>query len=182
MKFIDTALPGVVVVEPEIFGDNRGFFMETWHRGKFEDGGIDADFVQDNRSRSLKSTLRGLHYQLKQPQGKLVQVIAGEIFDVAVDIRRSSPYFGLWTGEILSADNRKMLWVPPGFAHGFLVTSETADVCYKCTDYYAPKYERSIVWNDKDLDIAWPLQNGVTPLLSDKDSKGRYLAEAEVFE
>jgi len=182
MKFIDTTLRGVVIIEPDIFGDERGFFMETWHRSRFRGAGVDVDFVQDNHSRSVKNTLRGLHYQLKQPQGKLIRVIAGEIFDVAVDIRRSSPGFGQWAGEILSADNRKMLWVPPGFAHGFLVISESAEVCYKCTDYYAPEFERSMLWNDTDLDITWPLQNGSTPLLSDKDRKGRRLTEAEVFE
>jgi len=182
MKFIDTALPGVIVIEPDVFGDHRGFFMETWHRSRFREGGIDVDFVQDNHSRSLKHTLRGLHYQLKRPQGKLVRVIAGEVFDVVVDIRRSSPCFGRWAGERLSADNRRMLWVPPGFAHGFLVTSDSAEVCYKCTDYYAPQFERSVLWNDADIDITWPLQNGVAPLLSDKDRNGQRLSEAEVFE
>jgi dTDP-4-dehydrorhamnose 3,5-epimerase len=182
MKFIDTALPGVIVIEPDVFGDHRGFFMETWHRSRFSDGGIDVDFVQDNHSRSLKHTLRGLHYQINRPQGKLVRVIAGEVFDVVVDIRRSSPCFGRWAGELLSADNRRMLWVPPGFAHGFLVTSDSAEVCYKCTDYYAPQFERSVLWNDADIDISWPLQNGIPPLLSDKDRNGQRLSEAEVFE
>lgn len=182
MKFIETPLAGVIICEPTVHGDERGFFMETWHRKKFRDGGIDFDFVQDNHSRSAINTLRGLHYQIKQPQGKLVRVIAGEIFDVAVDIRRSSPTFGKWVGEYLSASNNKMLWVPPGFAHGFLVTSETADVCYKCTDYYAPEHDRGIRWDDPGVGIIWPLAAGESPLLSPKDKNARLMAEAEVFE
>ncbi len=182
MKFIATLLTDVTVIEPTIHGDDRGFFMETWHREKFRDGGVDFDFVQDNHSRSAKNTLRGLHYQIKQPQGKLVRVIAGEIFDVAVDIRRSSPTFGKWVGEYLSATNHKMLWVPPGFAHGFLVTSETADVCYKCTDYYAPEHDRGIRWDDPDIGISWPIAAGVTPLLSPKDMNAKLMSGAELFE
>jgi len=181
MKFIETSLPGVILIEPRIFGDSRGFFMETWHRERFRDGGIDYDFVQDNHSRSLKNTLRGMHYQLTQPQGKLVRAISGEIYDVAIDIRKSSPNFGKWVGAYISEENRKMLWVPPGFAHGFLVTSDSAEVCYKCTDYYAPESERSLLWNDKAVDIKWPLDAGITPLLSDKDKIGKGLIDAEVF-
>ena len=182
MKFIETSLPGVIIIEPKVIGDARGFFLETWHRQRFRDGGIEADFVQDNHSRSVKNTLRGLHYQIKQAQGKLVRVIAGEVFDVAVDIRRSSPGFGQWAGELLSAENKKMLWIPPGFAHGFLVTSDTADLCYKCTDYYAPEYDRAIRWDDPDLKIVWPLPAGTSPILSDKDRNAKGLREAEVFE
>lgn len=179
MKFIATLLTDVTVIEPTIHGDDRGFFMETWHREKFRDGGVDFDFVQDNHSRSAKNTLRGLHYQIKQPQGKLVRVIAGEIFDVAVDIRRSSPTFGKWVGEYLSATNHKMLWVPPGFAHGFLVTSDFAEFLYKTTDYYAPEFERSLLWNDPALAIDWPLAGA--PLLSVKDKAGVHLAQADNF-
>ena len=182
MQFIKTSLPGVIVIEPKVIGDTRGFFLETWHREKFREGGIEADFVQDNHSRSVKHTLRGLHYQVTRPQGKLVRVTSGEIFDIAVDIRRSSPAFRQWAGERLSADNRKMLWIPPGFAHGFLVTSEYADVCYKCTDYYAPEFDRAIRWDDPALDIAWPLADGIPPLLSDKDRNAKVLKETEVFE
>jgi len=182
MKFIETALADVVLIEPTVLGDDRGFFMETWHRKKFSDGKIDFNFVQDNHSRSGINTLRGLHYQIVQPQGKLVRVIAGEVYDVAVDVRKSSPTFGKWVGEYLSASNHRMLWVPPGFAHGFLVISDVADVCYKCTDYYAPEYDRGIRWNDTDLGIVWPLAAGISPLLSPKDKNAKLLTEADLFE
>lgn len=182
MKFIKSPIQDVVIIEPEIFGDHRGFFMEVWEKNKFSNAGIDKDFVQDNHSKSGKGILRGLHYQITQPQGKLVRAVFGEIFDVAVDLRKTSPTFGRWVGEILSDTNRKMLWVPPGFAHGFYVISESAEVCYKCTDYYAPQFERSLLWNDPELGIDWPLEDKQQPLLSDKDSHGLPLKEAEVFE
>ena len=182
MKFTRLTIPDVILVEPDVFGDERGFFLESWHRGKYKQGGIDFDFVQDNHSRSKQYILRGLHYQIKQPQGKLVRIVKGGVFDVAVDIRRSSPSFGKWVGEILSEDNKKMLWVPPGFAHGFLVTSESADLCYKCTDFYAPEYDRSIRWDDPELAIKWPLPEGVKPVLSEKDAVAPGFREAEVYE
>ena len=180
MHFIPTTIPDVIIIEPEIFGDERGFFMETWQRERFAQNGIDFDFIQDNHSRSGKNILRGLHYQIKHPQGKLVRVIRGEVFDVAVDIRKNSPTFGTWVGEILSEKNKRMLWIPPGFAHGFCVTSDEAEFVYKCTDRYAPEYERSILWNDPDLAIEWPLA-GNKPVLSEKDQKGKRWADAEVF-
>jgi len=182
MKFLPTRIPEVVVIEPKVFGDHRGFFMETWQQQTFAEAGITQAFVQDNHSRSTKGILRGLHYQLKQPQGKLVRVISGEVFDVAVDIRRHSPTFGQWVGEVLSADNRRMLWVPAGFAHGFYVMSDSAEFLYKCTDFYAPAHERAILWNDPALKIDWPLVDGATPVLSAKDTAGVLLAEAEVYE
>jgi dTDP-4-dehydrorhamnose 3,5-epimerase len=181
MLFQPCSIPDVIIIQPRIFGDDRGFFMETWHYEKFKTAGLDTVFVQDNHSKSGKGILRGLHYQIKQPQGKLVRVIQGEVFDVAVDIRKSSPTFGKWVGDYLTDENRKMLWVPEGFAHGFLVTSETAEVCYKCTDYYAPEYERSMRWDDPDINISWPLSNGALPLLSDKDRNGAWFKDAEVF-
>ena len=181
MKVVPTAIPDVLIIEPQIFGDHRGFFMETWSRKKFEEASLDFDFVQDNHSSSVKGTLRGLHYQTVNTQGKLVRVTVGKVFDVAVDIRRSSPTFGKWVGEVLSADNRKMFWVPPGFAHGFLVLSDIAEFQYKCTDFYNPAHEKCIVWNDPQLNIAWPLENGLQPILSDKDKAGRTFAEAEVL-
>jgi len=181
MKFSPTAIPEVILIEPRLFGDSRGFFMETWQAKKFAEVGIDLSFVQDNHSRSTKGTLRGLHYQLHQPQGKLVRVLAGTIFDVAVDLRRSSPNFGRWLGITLTAESPAMLWVPPGFAHGFYVLSESADFFYKCTDYYAPEHERTILWNDPTLRIDWPLAPGETPLLSGKDSAGSSFADAEVY-
>lgn len=180
MNVISTAIPEVLLIEPAVFGDERGFFMETWQRRKFAEVGIDYDFVQDNHSRSVQGTLRGLHYQILQPQGKLVRVTHGEVFDVAVDIRRSSPTFGQWVGEYLTAENKRMLWVPPGFAHGFYVTSDVAEFQYKCTDYYAPEHERSIRWDDPDLAITWPLQR--EPVVSAKDQQGSPLAPAECFE
>ena len=182
MNVISTAIPDVKIIEPRVFGDERGFFMETWNEKAFREAGIEATFVQDNHSRSVKGTLRGLHYQIKQPQGKLVRVTRGEVFDAAVDLRKNSSTFGQWVGETLSEENKRMLWVPPGFAHGFLVTSETADFQYKCTDFYAPEYERAIIWNDPVLYIDWPLdvlRN--SPLLSEKDKAAKGLEEAELF-
>lgn len=180
MKVTPSALPEVLVLEPRVFGDERGFFLESYNQHVFrEAAGIDANFVQDNHSHSARNVLRGLHYQLKQAQGKLVRVVAGEVFDVAVDLRRSSPLFGRWVGQRLSADNKRMLWIPPGFAHGFLALSEFAEVLYKTTDYYAPEHERCVMWNDPDIGVDWPL-TGV-PIVSDKDASGRRLAEAETY-
>jgi dTDP-4-dehydrorhamnose 3,5-epimerase len=181
MKFTPSKIPDVIIVEPDVFGDHRGFFMETWQAEKFAEGGITANFVQDNHSRSSQGTLRGLHYQVKQSQGKLVRVLAGEIFDVAVDLRKSSPTFGQWVGEILSDENNKMLWIPEGFAHGFYVLSETADFFYKCTDFYAPECERTLYWDDPDLTIDWPLVEGKTPNLAAKDAKASPFKDAEYF-
>jgi len=181
MKFIPTAISDVVLVEPAVFGDERGFFLEVWHREKYRTGGIDRDFVQDNHSKSRQGILRGLHYQSQHPQGKLVRAIAGEIFDVAVDIRRSSPTFGQWVGNRLSAENKKMMWVPEGFAHGFYVISDVAEVIYKCTDYYDPEHEHSLLWNDPDIGIDWPLVNQEPPVLSEKDRMGKSLKDAVVF-
>lgn len=182
MEFIATELPGVVLVQPDVFGDERGFFMETYRMDKFEEAGIPTRFVQDNHSRSQQGVLRGLHYQIQQAQGKLVRVILGEVFDVAVDIRRNSPCFGKWTGAYLSAENKREMWVPPGFAHGFYVLSDWAEVTYKTNDYYAPPWERSIAWNDPQICIQWPLIDGQKPSLSGKDVKAPYLADADVFE
>lgn len=184
MKVIRTEIPDVVVVEPKMFGDARGFFFESYNRRAFaESTGCELDFVQDNHSRSRRGVLRGLHYQIIQPQGKLVRVARGVVFDVAVDVRRSSPTFGRWVGVELSEENQRQLWVPPGFAHGFVVLSEVADFLYKTTDYYAPEHERAIAWNDPDIGIGWPLQaNGIaTPTLSQKDAAASRLAGAEVF-
>lgn len=170
MKVIDTAIRDVKIIEPTVFGDERGFFMETWHQQKFEQlvTGKPTTFVQDNHSKSKKGILRGLHYQTENIQGKLVRVVSGEVFDVAVDIRKGSPTFGQWVGEYLSADNKRQLWVPEGFAHGFYVTSDEAEFVYKCTDYYNPNAEVSIAWNDTDLNIVWPLLEEL-PILSKKD-------------
>lgn len=179
MQIIQTDLPGVLLIEPKVFGDARGFFMETWNRKAFIGAGIDADFVQDNHSRSAKGVLRGLHYQIRQPQGKLVRVVNGAVFDVAVDMRRSSAHFGRWTGHELSADNQRMMWVPPGFAHGFLVLSESADFLYKTGDYYAPEHERCVLWNDPAIGIDWPLEG--EPVLSAKDKVGDLLRDAEAY-
>lgn len=178
MKIIETKIPAVKLIEPKVFGDERGFFMETWNEKAFREAGIDATFVQDNHSRSVKNTLRGLHYQIKQPQGKLVRVTCGEVFDVAVDLRTNSPTFGQWVGEYLSEENNRMLWLPPGFAHGFLVTSDTADFQYKCTDFYAPEYDRSIRWNDPGLDVNWNIANPGDLLLSGKDKDAQSLEQA----
>jgi dTDP-4-dehydrorhamnose 3,5-epimerase len=180
VKISDTALPGVLLIEPRVFSDARGFFLESWNRRSFREAGLDLDFVQDNHSRSARGVLRGLHYQLENPQGKLVRVTQGAVFDVAVDIRRSSPHFGRWVGYELSAENRRMLWIPPGFAHGFLVLSETADFLYKCTSLYDPPSDRGIRWDDPAIGIAWP-DVGARPLLSAKDAEARLLADAELF-
>lgn len=181
MQKIITPLDGVVVLEPKVFGDARGFFFESFNAHKFEMAtGTITSFVQDNHSRSAKGVLRGLHYQIRQPQGKLVRVVSGEVFDVAVDIRRSSPTFGQWFGDRLSAENKRQLWIPAGFAHGFVVLSESADFLYKTTDYWAPEFERCIAWNDPDLAIDWPL-DGMTPLVSAKDAQGMAFKDAEVF-
>ena len=182
MKFVATPIAGVTVVEPQLFGDARGFFMETWQARKFADAGIDAVFVQDNHSRSKQWTLRGLHLQAGHPQGKLVRVSSGSVYDVVVDLRRSSPSFGAWWGIELSAENQRMLWVPPGLAHGILVTSPSADFLYKCTDYYSPADERTLAWNEPSLGILWPLPAGVAPELSPKDARGKSLADIEKFE
>lgn len=178
MRVTPTAIPDVMLVEPRVFGDARGFFFESWNRRALAELGVDADFVQDNHSRSLRGVLRGLHYQIVHPQGKLVRVVAGEVFDVAVDMRRDSPHFGRWTGMLLSAANRRMLWVPPGFAHGFYVTSESAEFIYKCSDYYDPSHEVSLRWNDPQIGIAWPLLDGAAPTLSAKDAAGLTLDQA----
>ena len=180
MNIVQTTIPDVLIVEPQVFTDARGFFYESYNKKSMLSAGITGDFVQDNQSRSSRHVLRGLHYQITHPQGKLVRAVTGEIFDVAVDIRRRSPTFGKWVGMNLSAENRRMVWIPPGFAHGFLVLSESADVLYKTTDYWAPQSERTIVWNDRDLAIAWP--TGVDPQLSAKDKAGVALSEAELFE
>jgi dTDP-4-dehydrorhamnose 3,5-epimerase len=181
MEFVPMRIPDVVLIRPRVFGDTRGFFLETWERRKFAAAGLDFDFVQDNHSRSRQFILRGLHYQLGQPQGKLVRVVTGTVFDVAVDLRRSSATFGQWVGATLSADNHEMLWVPPGFAHGFLVLSETADFVYKCTDFYSPSDERSIRWDDPDLAIEWPLPEGVQPQVAARDAAGVHFRAAEHF-
>ena len=181
MKATPTAIADVLLIEPKVFGDDRGFFYESFNRSAFGEAiGIDVDFVQDNHSKSARNVLRGLHYQIKQPQGKLVRVVAGEVYDVTVDLRRSSPTFGCWAGEILSADNNRQLWIPPGMAHGFVVLSETAEFLYKTTDYWAPEFERCIAWDDPTLAITWPALNG-EPLLSPKDAKGQAFLQAEVF-
>ncbi len=182
MHFTPTAIPDVILIQPQVFGDHRGFFMETYQKKKFAAGGILADFVQDNHSGSRQGTLRGLHYQIRHTQGKLVRCIAGEVFDVAVDIRRSSPTFGKWVGARLSAENKHMLWVPPGFAHGFYVLSEWAELAYKATDYYAPEWDRTLLWNDPDIGIQWPIRPGTQPLLSAKDQQGKPLKEADLFD
>jgi dTDP-4-dehydrorhamnose 3,5-epimerase len=181
MKFHATPIQDVVVIEPQVFSDARGFFLETWHREKFAAAGIDAAFVQDNQSRSAQWTLRGLHFQSEHTQGKLVRVTSGSVFDVVVDLRRSSPTFKKWWGVQLSAENHLMLWVPKGLAHGILVTSEHADFLYKCTDVYSPPHERTLAWDDLDLAIGWPLPPGAEPILSAKDAEGTSLAEIEKF-
>jgi dTDP-4-dehydrorhamnose 3,5-epimerase len=180
MKATRLAIPDVFLFEPKIFGDDRGFFFESFNHAEFEEAiSRKVTFVQDNHSRSVRNVLRGLHYQAQQPQGKLVRVITGEVFDVAVDIRKNSPTFGKWVGEILTAENKKQLWVPEGFAHGFLVLSDIAEFLYKTTDYYAPQHERCIIWDDATLNIQWPLKS--EPALSAKDARGLSLAESEVF-
>jgi len=179
MEFQRLAIPDVILIKPKVFGDARGWFFESWEARKFAAAGLDVAFVQDNYSRSVKDTLRGLHYQIRQPQGKLVRVTQGEVFDVAVDIRKSSPTFGKWVGTILSGENKDQLWVPPGFAHGFYVLSESAEFFYKCSDFYAPEHERTLRWDDPALGIVWPLKG--EPLLSPKDQQGKLLADADHF-
>ncbi|MBC7704348.1 MAG: dTDP-4-dehydrorhamnose 3,5-epimerase [Rhodoferax sp.] len=180
MKITSCAISDVLLLEPRIFGDDRGFFFESFNQRAFHRAtGLDLHFVQDNHSRSARNVLRGLHYQMEQPQGKLVRVTAGEVFDVAVDIRRNSPSFGKWVGELLSAANKRQLWIPPGLAHGFLVVSESADFLYKTTDYYAPEHERCIAWDDATLAVEWPLQ-GAAPLLSGKDAAGKAFLQADL--
>ena len=181
MEVIPAEIPDVLMIEPRVFGDDRGFFYESFNKKRFEEAtGIAADFVQDNHSKSNKGVLRGLHYQIKQAQGKLVRVISGEVLDVAVDIRRSSSTFGQWVGAILSGDNKRQFWIPEGFAHGFVVLSDTAEFLYKTTDYYAPEYDRCIRWDDADLSIDWQISG--EPLVSEKDEKGVSLNKAELFE
>jgi dTDP-4-dehydrorhamnose 3,5-epimerase len=182
MKIVPTEIPEVLIFDPEVHGDLRGYFMETWRADLFAGAGVDLPFVQDNQSSSGRGVLRGLHYQISQPQGKLVRVFSGCVFDVAVDLRRSSPTFGRWTGAELSADNRRMIWVPPGFGHGFYVLSEQAEFVYKCTDYYSREDERVISFDDADIGIRWPLIDGVTTIMSDKDLGGAPLAQADLFD
>jgi dTDP-4-dehydrorhamnose 3,5-epimerase len=180
MEIQATAIADLLIIEPKVFGDDRGFFYESFNERRFEEiTGVKASFVQDNHSKSARGVLRGLHYQIQQAQGKLVRVVAGEVFDVVVDIRRSSPTFGKWVGVTLSAENKRQLWIPPGFAHGFVVTSDSAEFLYKTTDYWAPEFERSILWNDPAIGITWRLDG--SPLLSQKDLAGKLLADAEVF-
>ncbi len=179
MKVIETNLPGVLLLEPKVFGDARGFFMESWNRRTFAELGLNSDFVQDNHSRSAKGVLRGLHYQLNDPQGKLVRVVNGAVFDVAVDLRKSSPHFGKWVGYELSAENKRMMWVPPGFGHGFLVLSDSADFLYKTTAFYAPQLERCVRWDDPDIGVQWPAEGA--PQLSAKDAVAPGLVDAEVY-
>lgn len=182
MQFIETAIPDVKIIEPKVFGDERGFFMETFRVSEFEKHCAPRKFVQENHSASRQGILRGLHYQLQHPQGKLVRVVRGAVFDVAVDLRKTSPTFGRWVGVELSGENKRQLWVPEGFAHGFYVTSESAEFVYKCTDYYAPEHERTLLWNDPALKIEWPLVNGDAPELSAKDAAGKQWNETEFFE
>ena len=180
MKSMPCAIPGVMLLEPKVFGDDRGFFFESFNHARFEAAiGRSVTFVQDNHSCSIQHVLRGLHYQVRQPQGKLIRIVRGEVFDVAVDIRRSSPTFGQWVGQVLSAENKRQLWVPEGFAHGFVVLSDTAECLYKTTDYYVPEYERCIAWNDSAIGIQWPIEGA--PVLSVKDRHGTSLADAEHF-
>ena len=181
MKITSTAIPEVLLLEPVVHRDDRGYFMETFRKSFFDDFGVHMDFVQDNQSMSKKGTLRGLHYQLEHPQGKLARALSGQIFDVAVDLRKASPSFGHWVGEVLSAENRKQLWIPPGFAHGFLVLSDTAELSYKCTDYFYPEDDHSLLWRDPEVHIKWPEIDGKITL-SEKDRSGKMLAEAPVFE
>lgn len=181
MNFIASDLPGVVLIEPRVYGDERGFFFESFNHRLFQENtGLNPRFVQDNHSRSARNVLRGLHYQVKQAQGKLVRVVAGQVFDVAVDLRKSSPSFGKWAGFTLSAENKRAVWIPEGYAHGFLVLSDTADFVYKTTDYYAPEHERSILWDDPEIGIDWPLAG--EPVLAPKDRSAPRLAQAEVFD
>ncbi|GAB4058037.1 dTDP-4-dehydrorhamnose 3,5-epimerase [Uliginosibacterium sediminicola] len=182
MNVISTSIPDLLILEPKVFGDSRGFFLESFNARTFKEAtGVDTEFVQDNHSRSGQGVLRGLHYQMRQPQGKLVRVTSGRVFDVAVDLRRSSPTFGQWAGVELSGENHRQFWIPPGFAHGFVVLSESADFLYKATNYYAPEFERSLYWNDPDVAIAWPLE-GLSPKLAAKDEAGKLWADCDKFE
>jgi dTDP-4-dehydrorhamnose 3,5-epimerase len=182
MHIIDTPLPGVKILEPKVYGDERGYFLESWNAGVFSSIGLDLRFVQDNHSRSVGNTLRGIHYQLVKPQGKLVRVARGNVFDVAVDLRRNSDRFGHWFGTELSDENQRMLWVPPGFGHAFLALSDWVDFQYKCTEFYSPEHDRGIRWDDPSIGIRWPMKKGIFPLLSEKDRKAPLLTEAEVFD
>jgi len=182
MNIIKTEIPDVLLLEPKVFGDARGFFMETYQQKIFAEAGLPVNFVQDNHSGSHQGSLRGLHYQISMPQGKLVRAVVGEVFDVAVDIRKSSPTFGRWVGVSLSAENKRMLWVPPGFAHGYYVVSDWAEFLYKTTDFYAPQFERTILWNDPQIGVHWPLVDGQPPLISAKDAAGLPLLQAQVYE
>lgn len=181
MKLVDTAIPDVKIIETQVFGDDRGFFMETFRASIMDELTGGKPFVQDNHSKSAQGILRGLHYQMQQTQGKLVRVVQGAVFDVAVDMRKNSPTFGQWVGEVLSAENKKQLWVPEGFAHGFYVMTESAEFVYKCTDYYAPEFDRSLKWNDPEVGIEWPLVDGKQPLVSEKDENGKLFTEADTF-
>jgi len=181
MQIVDTAIDEVKILEPRVFGDERGFFLESWNQQVFADNQLPTHFVQDNHSRSAQGVLRGLHYQIKNPQGKLVRVTRGEVFDVAVDMRRSSPHFGQWVGVHLSASNHRQLWVPAGFAHGFYVVSESADFQYKCTDYYSPEHERSLMWNDPKVGVDWPIIEGTEPVLAAKDAAGLAFDQCDTF-
>lgn len=181
MKFQPTSIPDVQIIKPDLHEDDRGFFMETYRATLFTEAGINASFVQENQSSSVQGTLRGLHYQIQQAQGKLVQVVSGEIFDVAVDIRQSSPSFGKWVGKVLSFDNKQQMWIPKGFAHGFYVLSKWANVIYKVTDYYSPEWERTLLWNDPELQIEWPLDHEIPLLISEKDTAGVELKDIETF-
>jgi len=180
MQLVPSKIPDVLLIEPRVFGDERGFFFESWNRRALAEQGLQAEFVQDNHSRSQQGVLRGLHYQIQHPQGKLVRVVVGSVYDVAVDLRRSSPTFGQWVGVELSAENKRMLWIPPGFAHGFYVISEAAEFLYKTTDYWYPEHERTLAWDDPELGIDWPVLEAA-PRLSAKDREGASLADAEVF-
>lgn len=181
MEIIPSRIPDVLELRPKVFGDERGFFMETWNANSFKEAGLDFDFVQDNHSQSRQGTLRGLHYQIEQPQGKLVRVSQGTVYDVAVDLRKSSPTFGQWAGCTLTAESKNMFWVPPGFAHGFYVISETAEFQYKCTDFYAPAHDRTLAWDDPEIGIDWPLVGGAPPILSAKDQTGASFSDADCY-
>lgn len=183
MKITTTSIPGVLIIEPRVFGDSRGFFFESFNQKDFSHAtGLDVNFVQDNHSRSAKGVLRGLHYQIRQPQGKLVRVVRGAVFDVSVDIRKSSPTFGRWVGMELTDDNYRQLWIPPGFAHGFYVLSDSADFLYKTTEYYVPDLDRSLLWSDSEINISWPINADTQPFISAKDTNAARLADAELFE